>query len=515
MKKYFKHQEKLLLIAAIILMVSASIKVNAQKYQPTWESVNTHNPAPEWFQDAKFGIYWHWGVFSTPEHGSEWYPRLMRQPGDTSNQASYKFHVETYGEPNVWPYHNFINGAYDKKHNWVEFAPKLKSAGGKFDPDEYAKLCADAGAKFAGPVVEHHDGYSMWNSKVNEWNSYLKGPHLDLAKLFTDALRTQGLKVVLTSHAAFNFQGFFQDVPLQTDLSLKKLYGQLDKDTESQLWYDKLKELIDNYKPDIIWHDVTVNNVGEKQQLEFLSYYYNKAIEWGNKDVVVTCKDGLNVKNLPKGVVYDYEQGGPQNVLPQYFLTDDCVSYQSWSYVTGMPYYTKKAILHNLIDRVSKNGNLLLSISPKADGSIPQEQKDILLSLGSWLKINGEAIYSTRAWPTFGEGPSKLTGPDGQQQEGTGNDIRFTRNKANNVLYTIVLGWPGEKLNIASLKQENINLSTLKSIQLLAKKPGEYINLPSKTQDGTGLNIKMPSNPPYEAAAYVVKLTFEGEIPNK
>ena len=513
MKRYFKLLEKMLLISAIILKVAASFEVNAQKYTPTWESVNTHNPAPEWFQDAKFGIYWHWGAFTTPEYGSEWYPRLMLEQSNRSKQAAYQHHFDTYGDPKVWMYHNFINGAYDRKNNRVEFAPKLKSAGGKFDPDEYAQLCADAGAKFAGPVAEHHDGYSMWKSKVNEWNSYDKGPHLDLVKLFTDALRTKGLKVVLTSHAAFNFQGFFEYVAPQTDLSLKKLYGQLDKDTESQLWYDKLKELIDNYNPDIIWHDIAVGGVGEKQQLEFLSYYYNNAIKWGNKDVVVTCKDGFGVKDLQKGVVYDFEQGGPKGVSIQYFLTDDCVSYQSWSYVSGMPYYTKKAILHNLIDRVSKNGNLLLSISPKADGTIPQEQKDILYALGSWLKINGEAIYSTRAWTTFGEGPSKLTGPDGQQQEGTLKDIRFTRNKANNVLYAIVLGWPEEQLEINSLKSGSINISVLKNVQLLDKKPGEYIDLPTRTQDGTGLKVKMPANKPYEAFAYVVKLTFNGEIP--
>src|SRR5689334_24274557 len=145
-------------------------------YTPAWSSVDQHPPAPEWFQDAKFGIYYHWGVFSVPAFGNEWYPRNMYIGGSAENNH----HIATYGDPSVWPYQNFINGARDKAGNFVQFAPKLASAGGAWDPNGWAQLFADAGARFAGPVAEHHDGYSMWNSSVNEWNSVKTGPRLDL-----------------------------------------------------------------------------------------------------------------------------------------------------------------------------------------------------------------------------------------------------------------------------------------------------------------------------------------------
>ena len=157
---------------------SARGTAGPSSYSPTWASVDQHPPAAEWFQDAKFGIYYHWGVFSVPAFANEWYPRAMYFGGSAEN----RHHVDTYGDPSVWPYHNFINGGRDKAGNWVQFAPKLRSAGGNFDPDEWARLFLDAGARFAGPVGEHHDGYSMWNSTANEWNSVRTGPKLDLMR---------------------------------------------------------------------------------------------------------------------------------------------------------------------------------------------------------------------------------------------------------------------------------------------------------------------------------------------
>jgi len=201
----------------------------AAAYTASWTSVDTHPPAPEWFQDAKFGIYFHWGVFSVPAYGDEWYPRRMYISGDTCNTH----HVATYGQPSAWPYHNFINGANDLNGNFTKFAPKLKSAGGNFDPNEWAQLFVDAGARFAGPVAEHHDGFSMWNSQVNEWNSVAKGPQLDLLNLFSTAIRAKNLKLLVAMHHAFHFNGYYDNVPAQSDSSLKKLYGQLGTTAEN------------------------------------------------------------------------------------------------------------------------------------------------------------------------------------------------------------------------------------------------------------------------------------------
>ncbi|MFG2556854.1 alpha-L-fucosidase [Streptomyces sp. NPDC048581] len=474
-------------------------------YTPDWDSVDQHPPAPEWFQDAKFGIYFHWGVFSVPAFGNEWYPRNMYRAGDGANEH----HIATYGQPSAWPYHSFINGAQDLAGNFVKFAPKLKSAGGKFDPDEWVQLFVDAGARFAGPVAEHHDGFSMWDSQVNEWNSVKKGPGLDLLTLFSTAIRAKGLKLLVAMHHAYNFTGFYEYVPAQTDPSLKKLYGQLDSTAANQLWFDKLKEVIDRAQPDILWQDFNLDAVEEQQRLNFLAYYYNQAGSWG-REVVATYKDGMN----GKGEVFDYERGGPADLTSPYWLTDDSISSSSWCYTQGIGYYTIQQMLHSFIDRVSKNGNVLLNIAPMADGTIPQAQKDILLGIGDHLKRFGESVYSTRAWTAYGEGPTKMGGGSfTRPTAGTAQDIRFTRSKANTVLYATVLGWPGSSLTIKTLSSDRINLSSLTSVKLLGSTAGTYIDLPTPTQTSSGLTVTLPSSAPYSATAYVLKLAFSGTIP--
>ncbi|KOV88193.1 alpha-L-fucosidase [Streptomyces sp. NRRL WC-3618] len=474
-------------------------------YTPDWNSVDQHPPAPEWFQDAKFGIYFHWGVFSVPAYDNEWYPRSMYSSGSNANTH----HIATYGQPSAWPYHNFINGAKDLAGNTVQFAPRLKSAGGNFDPDEWAQLFVDAGAKFAGPVAEHHDGFSMWDSQVNEWNSAAKGPKLDLLGLFTTAIRNKGLKLLVAMHHAFHYNGFYEFAPAQTDPSLKKLYGQLGAAAENQLWYDKLKEVIDRAKPDILWQDFKLDAVDETQRLKFLSYYYNQANSWG-REVVATYKDGLN----GKGEIFDYERGGPGDLTTPYWLTDDSISNSSWCYTQGIGYYSIKQMLHSFLDRISKNGNVLLNIAPMADGTIPQAQKDILLGMGDYLKRFGESVYSTRAWSVYGEGPTKMGGGSfTNPTAGTAQDIRFTRDKANTVLYATVLGWPGSSLTIKTLGSDQINLSSLTSVKLLDSTAGNYINLPTPVQTSSGLTVSLPSSAPYNANAYVLKLSFSGGIP--
>ncbi|MDR8411866.1 alpha-L-fucosidase [Nonomuraea sp. 3-1Str] len=474
-------------------------------YEPTWASVDQHPAAPEWFQDAKFGIYFHWGAFATPAFGSEWYPRNMYVGGSAENNH----HKSVYGDPSAWPYHNFIDGSRDKAGNWVQFAPKLKSAGGNFDPNEWAQLFADSGAKFAGPVAEHHDGFSMWDSQVNEWNSAGRGPKLDLLRLFADAIRGRNMKLLVAMHHAYNFTGYYDHVPAQPTTSLKKLYGQLGPAAQNQLWYDKLKEVVDKAQPDILWQDFNLTRVDEAKRLAFLSYYYNQANAWG-KEVVATYKDGFN----NKGEVFDYERGGPAGIQYPYWLTDDAISSSSWSYTDGIGYYSAPAMLHSLIDRVSKNGNMLLNVSPMIDGTVPQDQKGILNAIGTYLRRNGESIYSTRAWTTYGEGPTKMGGGSfTTPRAGTAQDIRYTRSKDNTVLYATVLGWPGNgaTLNLASLASGRVDLSNLGRAEMIGNTAGTYIDLPTRTQDSNGLRLTLPSQP-YSALAYVVKLTFNGPI---
>ncbi|MEI5524917.1 alpha-L-fucosidase [Streptomyces brasiliscabiei] len=478
----------------------------ARAYTPTWDSVNRHPAAPEWFRDAKFGVYFHWGVFSVPAYDSEWYPRNMYAPGHKAN----RHHIATYGDPATeWPYHRFIDGAEDLSGDHVEFAPRLKSAGGNFDPEEWAQLFVDAGARFAGPVAEHHDGYSMWDSRVNEWNSVAKGPHLDLLKLFTDAIRARKLKLLVAMHHAYNYTGYFEHAPAQSDPSLKKLYGQLTPEAENQLWYDKLKEVVDRSRPDILWQDWRLDHVDEAQRLNFLSYYYNQAEKWG-KEVVATYKDGLN----SHGAVFDYERGGPADLTAPYWLTDDSISDSSWCYTEGIGYYSLAQMLHSFVDRVSKNGTVLLNIAPTADGTIPQGQRAILLGIGDYLKRFGESVYGTRAWTAYGEGPTKMGGGSfTRPTAGTPQDIRFTRNKAGTVLYATVLGWPGGSLTVRTLGSDRIDLDSLSSVRLLDATAGTYIDLDDPVQDATGLKVTLPPTAPFEAPAYVLKFRFSGRIP--
>ncbi|MFE9425997.1 alpha-L-fucosidase [Kitasatospora sp. NPDC006697] len=475
-------------------------------YSPSWASVDQHPPAPEWFQDAKFGIYFHWGAFSVPAYGSEWYPRNMYIGGSDVNSH----HIATYGDPSVWPYNNFLDGARDKAGNWVQFAPKLASQGGGFDPDAWAQLFVDAGARFAGPVAEHHDGFSMWNSSVNEWNSVQRGPRLNLLQIFRDAIRGKGLKLLVAMHHAYNFNGYYDHAPAQPTASLQKLFGQLDTATENQLWYAKLKEVIDLAQPDILWEDFDLSKVDETQRLNFLSYYYNQALGWG-RDVVATYKDGYD--NL--GEIFDYERGGPGDIANPYWLTDDSISSSSWCYTVGIGYYSTQQMLHALIDRISKNGNMLLNIAPMADGTIPQGQKDVLLGIGDHLHRFGESLYATRAWTVYGEGPTKMGGGSFTTPvAGTNKDFRFTRSKDNTVLYATVLGWPGSSTTISTLASGRIDLGTLASVQLLNPTAGTYTNLPAPTQAGDGLHITLPSSSaPFSAVAYVLKFTFTGQIP--
>ncbi|MFE2722602.1 alpha-L-fucosidase [Kitasatospora sp. NPDC059327] len=496
----------------------ASATEGPQGYTATWSSVNQHPAVPEWFQDGKFGIYSHWGVFSVPAFYDEWYPRTMYNSKQVAKPerpvTPWQHHVATYGDPSVWPYHNFIDGARDKAGNFVQFAPKLASQGGEWDPEAWARLYKAAGAKFAGMVAEHHDGYSMWPSRCNPWNSVDRGPKLDIVGLQAKAIRGQGLKLVTSLHHAFHLRTdnrFFAFAPRQSDPTLRILYGQLSAAERHQLWSDKLIEVIDGCQPDMIWQDFGVGDIPESERLRFLAHYFNMAVA-GNKDVVATYK-GTDLSGGSS--VYDFERGGPAGLLSPFWLTDDSVSSSSWCYTEGIGYYPTRAMLHSLIDRVSKGGALLLNIAPKADGSIPSEQQSILLGMGDWLRRFGEALYATRAWTCYGEGPTQMgNGTFTPPKAGTARDVRFARSKDNRVLYATALGWQGATMTIGTLNSNRINLGNLTRAQLLDNTTGTYIDLPAPTQDGAGLHLTMPtSNPPFDALAYSVKLTFSGQIP--
>ncbi len=472
-------------------------KKEQPKYQANWESLSEYEAAADWFKDAKFGIYAHWGVMSVPAYANDWYARNMHIEGTDE----YKHHVETYGEPSAFGYHDFV--------------PMFKAE--KFDADAWADLFEKSGAKFAGLVAEHHDGWSNWGSKINPWNAVNMGPKRDVYGELSKAIHKKNMKLVASFHIARNLQ-LYKDEPenwlksisyfpynpnmptSSEDPLLAKMYGNIPKETFYKDWLGQLKEVIDNYSPDLIYFDSQTQKIPENYKNEFAAYYFNDAVA-KNKQVVFTHKEG----EFPKTVsLEDFEKGRMNKITKDFWLTDETVSVGSWSYTNTLGLKKADEIIHILADIVSKNGALMLNVSPMADGTIPQNQQDVLLEIGAWLKINGEAIYGSRTWDVFGEGPTK------QEKSGmfldkityTPHDIRYTRKK--NTIYAIVLGWPGNNMPITltsfTTKILGDNIPNIKRVSILGHK-GEVPFL----LDTNGVHFKTPEQK-IDDKAFVVKI---------
>ncbi|MBN1999062.1 alpha-L-fucosidase [candidate division KSB1 bacterium] len=484
----------LFLLVAITLAGCADH--NKSVYTEDWESLARHNEQPDWFQNAKFGIYFHWGVYSVPAFASEWYPRLMFIEG----HIAQKHHLEKYGHPSEFGYHDFV--------------PMFKAE--HFNPEEWADLFVKAGARFAGPVAEHHDGFSMWASKQTPWNAGDKGPKRDITGELAKAFRARDLKLITTFHHARNLQRyrdrveeelgienklhqfgkshypFIEGFPTTSDdPELAQLYGNLpEQQWLDQMWFGKLKEVVDKYQPDIVWFDSWLDEIPESYRKKFCAYFLNQAAKWGKEVVIVRKQD-----DLPLDVsVDDLEKSRKNRLEEKSWMTDETVSTGSWCYTENLKIKPANDVLHVLIDIVSKNGVLLLNISPKADGTIPQDQKDVLLAIGDWLGKYGEAIYSTRPWYTFGEGPTKE--PEGHfkyHQEFlkikyTEKDIRYTTK--GNAIYASFLGTPAAgtvtlKSFAAGQMPEKINVGKV----TLA---GADTELDFELDD-SGLNVTIPA----------------------
>ncbi|MCD6304514.1 MAG: alpha-L-fucosidase [Planctomycetes bacterium] len=407
--------------------------------KPDWASLKKHVAAPEWFRDAKLGIYFHWGVYTVPAYGSEWYPRNMHLK--QGRRGVYAHHVKTYGDPSKFGYHDFV--------------PMFKAE--HFDAEDWAELFKQAGARFAGPVAVHHDGFSMWASKLTPWNVKDMGPKRDTTGELAEAIRKRGMRFLTSFHHARTRKWYPQVEGWPTTSSdpiLQLLYMNLPEKLFDELWQAKLGEVIDQYQPDVIWFDGALEQVPDEYHRNFLAYYFNQAAKW-HRDVVVTCK-GLD---YPREVaVQDFEKGRANKLTDYVWLTDDTISTGSWGYTKGLKIKPLSRVLHDFIDIVSKNGCLLLNISPRSDGVIPDDQRAILLGLGRWLKLNGEAIYETRPWLTFGEGPTRLgkTGGFVRGVQYTAKDIRYTRSKDGKTVYAIIMGWPeGPSVTLTAVKVDD------------------------------------------------------------
>jgi len=428
---------------------------NFNEYTADWTSLATHNQSPEWFADAKLGIYFHWGVYSVPAFHNEWYPYFMYR-SDGNNVA--KHHKEKYGDPSEFNYHDFV--------------PMF--TGEHFDAEDWAQLFKDAGAKFAGPSAEHCDGFALWDSEVNPWNAADRGPKQDITGKLAKSLRARDMKVITTFHHARNMQRHSADssdwggynshftyhpdfATSSIDPDTAKLYGNLPTDEYPQYWLDQLLEVINQYSPDIIWFDSWLNMIPEKYRKEFAAYYLNHA-QKTKQEVVI----GYKQNDLPLSLgVLDIEQGGKKDMSESVWLTDVTLGNESWCYTDGLTYKSASMVVRNMIDVWSKNGVVLLNISPKANGVIPQKQRDLLKEIGAWIKKHEEAIYETRPFDYYGFGNAAAAdghfGGQSATVEYTAEDGRFMKSKDGKYLYLFMLGKPepGTEISIRGLAKHD------------------------------------------------------------
>ena len=489
--------------ARVLRQVQAGVA--AGPFRADWTSLQGYK-TPQWYADAKFGIFVHWGVFSLPAFGNEWYSREMYQAGS----KPHEHHLATYGSPAVFGYKDLI--------------ARFKAE--RFDPKAWARLFAQAGARYVVPVAEHHDGFAMYRSRLSDWTAATMGPKRDVLGELAQAIRAEGMRFGTSSHRAEHDWFFDGGRRIASDVNdpryaalygpaqLRELHGKDDGDLPhdwtyvSQAWLDdwlaRTAELVDTYKPDLMYFDWWIGHASMRAHTmpSFAAYYYNQGARRGEATVI-----DFKLDAFPQGAgTYDVERGQMVGIQPQTWQTDTSISNASWGYIDGDTYKPAGQLLHQLIDVVSKNGNLLLNIGPRGDGSIPDQARDILLEMGDWLKLNGEAIYGSRPWTRFGEGPTEVVGGTFQDRNAkpyTPEDFRFTTQGP--VLYAIGLGWPAarddgrQELLIRSLAPSAL-AAPVKRVTLLADRS----DVPF-TQDAAGLHLRVPKDP-VGRHAYVFKI---------
>ncbi len=409
-------------------------------YRDDWASL-TDFVMPSWFEKAKFGIFIHWGLYSVPAFNNEWYSRNMYIQGS----PEFEHHVKTYG-----PHKDF---------GYKDFIPLFTAD--RFDPDFWAETFAAAGAKYVVPVAEHHDGFQMYESGLSVYNAAQMGPKRDILGELKNAFEKKGLIFCTSSHRAehFWFMGngkdfdsdikeplscgdfYWPSIPQQPDF--QDLFAKPYPTQEFlEDWICRTCEIIDRYQPEILYFDWWIQHEGYKDGLRRIAaYYYNRGVERGHRTAICYKHDAMA---FGSGIV-DIERGKFADTRPYYWQTDTSVARNSWCYTTSLDYKSSKEIICYLADVVSKNGNLLLNIGPKADGSIPQETLSILQDIGSWLSVNGEAIYNAKPWRYPSEGPTQeIEGQfsDASAVSYTSEDFRFTA--GNGCIYAICMQYPSD-----------------------------------------------------------------------
>lgn len=476
------------LIAACLLFAQPQNQVDsAGSFKPTDKSLKQYR-YPEWFRDAKFGIWAHWGPQAVPRQG-DWYARRMYE----ENDPAYKYHLEHYGHPSEFGFKDII--------------PLWKAE--RWDPEKLMALYKKTGAKYFVSMGTHHDDFFLWDSKIHRWNAVNMGPKKDVVGIWQEAAKKQGLKFGVSEHLGASFtwfqaahgsdtKGVRAGVPYDgSNLDYQDLYHAralpddkewLTSNPAFQLeWYRSITELIDNYHPDLLYSDsrMPFENVGRT----LISHFYNQDIirNNGSLQVVYTCKqssEGMWVEDLERGV---------KDTVGEFpWQTDTSIG--DWFYRTGQLYKTSTEVIQMLVDIVSKNGNLLLNVVQTPEGDLEPDMLKILDEIGSWTSVNGEGIYGTRPWKIYGEKPvGKPVKKLGQFDENYGyssKDIRFTTK--GNTLYAFCLGKPEEDIIIRSLgKSSGLITKRIASVQMA----GSNVKVDWK-QSPSALEIKKPQSLP-------------------
>jgi alpha-L-fucosidase len=468
---------------------------------------------PEWFRDAKFGIWAHWGPQAVPRQG-DWYARNMyqsesidRRTKKTTPGKVYQYHVEHYGHPSKFGYKDII--------------PLWKAE--RWDPEKLMSLYKKVGAKYFVSMASHHDNFFLWDSKIHRWNAVQMGPKKDVVGLWQAAAKKEGLRFGVSEHLGASYTWFqgshgadktgpMKGIPYDgANPEYQDLYhkatapddrGWLTTDSANQQeWLASIEELIDMYHPDLLYSDseLPFGQVGRTM----LAHYYNQDITKNNGllDAVYTCKQLASEGRWVK----DIERGAMDTISADPWQTDTSIG--DWYYRTGQKYMTGNEVIQMLVDIVSKNGNLLLNVVQTPEGDLEQDVMDILDVIAAWTPVNGEGIYSTRPWKIYGEGPSTVKQAKGvfggvrDVRPYTSEDIRFTTK--DNVLYAFVMDTPTADIKIASLaKNSNVNDMKIKKISILGSE--EKVKW---TQLDDALVITLPAKlPDWKVIAFRIEL---------
>ncbi len=455
-------------------------------YHDTWESL-TDFEMPSWFTKAKFGIFIHWGLYSIPAFANEWYSRNMYIKGS----PEYQHHIRTYGKHKDFGYKDFI----------PLFTAK------RFDPDFWAETFAGAGARYVIPVAEHHDGFQMYKSDLSVYNAAQMGPKRDILGELKTAFEKKGLLFGASTHRAEHhwFMGpgkdFESDIkePLhcgdfywpaeQKQPDHQDLYAVPYPDAEFlEDWLCRTCEIIDRYRPAVLYFDWWIQHEAYKPYLrKIAAYYYNRGLEEGFSAAICYKHDAMA---FGSGIV-DVERGKFADPKPYHWQTDTAVARNSWCYTDTLDYKSSYELICYLIDVVSKNGNLLLNIGPKSDGTFSEKDTSILQDIGAWLAVNGEAIYNSKPWRYASEGPTAET--EGQFSDAsatayTSEDFRFTA--GNGCIYAACLKYPDSgSLTVHALsKSKDANKpdfhGIIRDVEILG-----YSEKPAFRVDGDGLHL--------------------------